>query len=124
MFDINKFKSNSYYIIPNIVQNVDLFYKNTLKEVELKKIGLNTYLDVVYNNSDKKETSSIINMLYFEKNLYNTYEDVYNNDIVFVVRFLVPKSYDTFCNIISKSGESFLSVKDLKNTFKYWKWSL
>ena len=61
-------------------------YKNTLKEVELKKIGLNTYLDVVYNNSDKKETSSIIDMLYFEKNLYNTYEDICNNDIVFVVR--------------------------------------
>ena len=121
MFDINKFESNSYYVIPFIIQNVDLLYFDTLYCVNIRKVGFNSYLEVKYHFTDKLQTSLISRMLSKEKNIYTTYEDVINDEVLFVARFKIPESKSTLYDTLSKIGEDYLSVKDLKKVYKYWK---
>ena len=60
-------------------------------------------------------------MLSKEKNIYTTYEDVINDEVLFVARFKIPESKSTLYDTLSKIGEDYLSVRDLKKVFKYWK---
>lgn len=121
MFDIQKLKSNSYYIIPFIIQNVDLLYKDALNCVSIKRVGFNTYLELRYKYTDEKEISSIRSMLDTEKYLYTSYEDTICNDLFVVAKFLIPKPKDSLFRSVNKLGREFLSSSDLKHVYKYWK---
>ena len=121
-FDINKYKSNTVFIIPYIVQNRDLLTNIYIKKTDIQHVGLDNKLIVEYQFNSIKQYKYYNYILNNEENIFNVTINKTDDTkhLSITAKFYIPK-YSTFTTtMLYKCGSSALVDADIKKCAIFW----
>lgn len=119
--DIEKYKSNSIFILPFVVKNRNLSTDKSLIKCDLQKIGFYWFLTVDYCVNNIKQINGLKRQIDDECCLYNTHIDCCDSKIILRAVYTLPKSMEMFADIVSKMGYESLTKTHVAENAIYWK---
>lgn len=120
MFNKEKFKNNSIFVVPYIITNRELLTTNALYSSEIVTVGEKKYIRLLYNPISVAQRYWIYKQSESEY-YFDSKVDVESNSKVFLeVLYEIPKAKKAEVSCIEQGGFDILTKQNVVDNAIYW----
>lgn len=120
MFNKEKFKNNSIYIIPYIVTNRDLLITSALCLSEIVTVGERKYLRLLYNPSSIAQRFWLYKQSEYEYYFDSKIDVEVDKKVLLEVLYAIPNAKKAEVSCIEQGGFDILTKQNVVDNAIYW----
>ena len=120
MFNKEKFKNNSIFIIPYIITNKELLTTNALYSSEIVTVGEKKYIRLLYNPISVAQRYWIYKQSEYEYYFDSKVDVEANNKVLLEVLYEIPKAKKAEMSCIEQGGFDILTKQNVVDNAIYW----
>lgn len=120
MFNKEKFKNNSIFIIPYIITNKELLTTNALYSSEIVTVGEKKYIRLLYNPTSVAQRYWIYKQSEYEYYFDSNVDVEADNKVLLEVLYEIPKAKKAEMSCIEQGGFDILTKQNVVDNAIYW----